>query len=191
MFNVNLGVVNMSQRIYLIFSENKKMEKKAIKKTRNINKSSALAYTGLMVLLWVVLSGHFTPLLLSFGALSCLFVIYMAWRGDVLIGDIKPEQFFLKVPFYWIWLALEILKSNISTGKAIWTNNFEPEIFEVKASQKSENGLANYANSITLTPGTVTVLIKGNIFLVHALTAEMGKDVRSGVMDKKITKMAL
>ena len=191
MFNVNLGVVNMSQRIYLIFSENKKMEKKAIKKTRNINKLSALAYTGLMVLLWVVLSGHFTPLLLSFGALSCLFVIYMAWRGDVLIGDIKPEQFFLKVRFYWIWLALEILKSNISTGKAIWTNNFEPEIFEVKASQKSENGLANYANSITLTPGTVTVLIKGNIFLVHALTAEMGKDVRSGVMDKKITKMAL
>ena len=167
------------------------MEKKAIKKTRNINKLSALAYAGLMVLLWVVLSGHFTPLLLSFGALSCLFVIYMAWRGDVLIGDIKPEQFFLKVPFYWIWLALEILKSNISTGKAIWTNNFEPEIFEVKASQKSEIGLANYANSITLTPGTVTVLIKGNIFLVHALTAEMGKDVRSGVMDKKITKMAL
>ena len=167
------------------------MEKKAIKKTRNINKLSALAYTGLMVLLWVVLSGHFTPLLLSFGALSCLFVIYMAWRGDVLIGDIKPEQFFFKVPFYWIWLALEILKSNISTGKAIWTNNFEPEIFEVKASQNSENGLANYANSITLTPGTVTVLIKGNIFLVHALTAEMGKDVRSGVMDKKITKMAL
>ena len=191
MFNVNLGVVNMSQRFYLIFSENKKMEKKAIKKTRNINKLSALAYTGLMVLLWVVLSGHFTPLLLSFGALSCLFVIYMAWRGDVLIGDIKPEQLFLKVPFYWIWLALEILKSNISTGKAIWTNNFEPEIFEVKASQNSENGLANYANSITLTPGTVTVLIKGNIFLVHALTAEMGKDVRSGVMDKKITKMAL
>ena len=167
------------------------MEKKAIKKTRNINKLSALAYTGLMVLLWVVLSGHFTPLLLSFGALSCLFVIYMAWRGDVLIGDITPEQFFLKVPFYWIWLALEILKSNISTGKAIWTNNFEPEIFEVKASQNSENGLANYANSITLTPGTVTVLIKGNIFLVHALTAEMGNDVRSGVMDKKITKMAL
>ena len=56
------------------------MEKKAIKKTRNINKLSALAYTGLMVLLWVVLSGHFTPLLLSFGALSCLFVIYI-WRG--------------------------------------------------------------------------------------------------------------
>ena len=97
------------------------MEKKTIKKTRNINKLSALAYTGLMVLLWVVLSGHFTPLLISFGVLSCLFVIYVG--GDVLIGDIKPEQFFLKVPFYWIWLALEILKSNISTGKAIWTNN--------------------------------------------------------------------
>jgi len=42
-----------------------------------------------------------------------------------------------------------------------------------------------------LTPGTVTVLIKGDIFVVHALTGEMGQDVRAGVMDKKITKMAL
>ena len=70
-------------------------------------------------------------------------------------------------------------------------NKFDPEIFLVKATQKDENGLANYANSITLTPGTVTVSINENIFLVHALTAEMGDDVRSGTMDKKVTNLAL
>ena len=167
------------------------MRQKEIKKTRVVNILSVIVYTGLMFLLWLLLSGHYTQLLLWFGALSCGFVVLMAWNSDVLDGDIKPEHFFLKVPLYWLWLGKEILKSNFATGKAIWSNNFDPEIFKVKATQRSENGLANYANSITLTPGTVTVFIDGDLFVVHALTKEMGDDVRSGIMDKKITKLEL
>ena len=167
------------------------MRQKEIKKTRVVNILSVIVYTGLMFLLWLLLSGHYTQLLLWFGALSCGFVVLMAWNSDVLDGDIKPEHFFLKVPLYWLWLGKEILKSNFATGKAIWSNNFDPEIFKVKATQRSENGLANYANSITLTPGTVTVSIDGDLFVVHALTKEMGDDVRSGIMDKKITKLEL
>ena len=167
------------------------MKQKEIKRKQVINSFSVIAYTGLMILLWLLLSGHYTQLLLSFGALSCVFVVFMAWNSDVLNGDIRPEQFFLKVPLYWLWLGKEILKSNFATGIAIWTNNYDPEIFKVEASQKSDNGLANYANSITLTPGTVTVFIEGNLFVVHALTKEMGDDVRSGIMDNKITKLEL
>ena len=167
------------------------MRQKEEKKNRVINSFSVIAYTGLMILLWLLLSGHYTQLLLWFGALSCGFVVFMAWNSDVLNGDIRPEQIFLKVPLYWLWLGKEILKSNFATGKAIWTNNYDPEMFKVEASQKSENGLANYANSITLTPGTVTVFIEGNLFVVHALTKEMGDDVRSGIMDNKITKLEL
>ena len=167
------------------------MRKKEIKKNRVRNSFSMLAYTGLMILLWLLLSGHYTQLLLWFGALSCGFVVFMAWNSDVLNGDIRPEQFFLKVPLYWLWLGKEILKSNFATGKAIWTNNYDPEIFRVKASQRSENGLANYANSITLTPGTVTVCIENDLFVVHALTKEMGDEVRSGIIDNKITKLEL
>ena len=162
-----------------------------MKKKQVINSFSLIAYTGLMISLWLLLSGHYTQLLLWFGALSCGFVVFMAWKSDVLDGDIRLEQFFLKVPLYWLWLIKEILKSNIATGKAIWTNNYDPEIFEIEASQKSDNGLANYANSITLTPGTVTVVIDGNLFVVHALTKDMGDDVRSGIMDNKITKLEL
>ena len=167
------------------------MRRKGIKKEKFVNGFSMIAYTGLMILLWLLLSGHYTQLLLWFGALSCGFVVFMAWKSDVLNGDIRPENIFFKVPTYWFWLVKEILKSNIATGKAIWTNDYDPEIFKVKASQKSENGLANYANSITLTPGTVTVLIEGNSFVVHALTKEMADDVRSGAMDDKITKLEL
>ena len=152
---------------------------------------SLIAYTGLMIILWLLLSGHYTPLLLCFGAISCMFVVFLAWNSNFFNGELRPEQLFVKIPVYWIWLGGEILKSNITTAKAIWMNKFDPEIFLVKATQKDENGLANYANSITLTPGTVTVSINENIFLVHALTAEMGDDVRSGTMDKKVTKLAL
>ena len=167
------------------------MEPKAFKRIRAKRGLSAMAYIGLMILLWLTLSGHYTPLLLWFGVISCSFVVFLAWSARFFDGDFKPEQLFLKVPLYWVWLSGEILKSNIATAKAIWTNEFDPEIFSVKATQKNENGLANYANSITLTPGTVTVSIKDNTFLVHALTAEMGDDVRSGIMDSKITKLAL
>ncbi len=167
------------------------MRQKNIKKSKSINSLSLVAYTGLMILLWLFLSGHYTQLLLWFGGLSCGFAVFMAWKSDILNGDIRPEQFFLKVPLYWLWLGKEILKSNIATGKAILTNRYDPEIFKVKASQKSENGLANYANSITLTPGTVTVYIEDDLFVVHALTKEMGDEVRSGIMDNKITKLEL
>ena len=167
------------------------MVPKASKQIRAKRGLSIMAYIGLMILLWLTLSGHYTPLLLWFGVISCSFVVFLTWSTNFFHGEIKPEQLFLKVPLYWVWLSGEILKSNMATAKAIWSNEFDPEIFSVKATQKNENGLANYANSITLTPGTVTVSIKDNTFLVHALTAEMGDDVRSGIMDSKITKLAL
>ena len=167
------------------------MKSRVSKQRQAIHGLSVMAYTGLMVLLWLVLSGHYTPLLLWFGVISCAFAVFLAWKGNFLNGEMKPEEWLVKVPVYWVWLGYEILKSNITTAKAIWMNKFDPELFSVTATQKNENGLANYANSITLTPGTVTVSINDNIFLVHALTARMGDDVRTGVMDEKITKLGL
>jgi multicomponent Na+:H+ antiporter subunit E len=63
----------------------------------------------------------------------------------------------------------------------------EPELFCVKATQKTNEGKVTYANSITLTPGTVTTQIKNDIFEVHALTKDFGDDVRSSEMDKMVT----
>ena len=63
----------------------------------------------------------------------------------------------------------------------------KPELFSVKATQKTNEGKVTYANSITLTPGTVTTQIKDNVFEVHALTKEFGDDVRSSEMDRMVT----
>ena len=59
-------------------------------------------------------------------------------------------------------------------------------MFYVAYTQKQKLGVATYANSITLTPGTVTVDIDDDGFLVHALTGDFGDDVRSGDMDKRV-----
>ena len=100
----------------------------------------------------------------------------------------KPYLFiFSSINSIHIWLIKEILKSNIQTAKVIFMKSEEPELFSVKATQKTNEGKVTYANSITLTPGTVTTQIKNDIFEVHALTKDFGDDVRSSEMDKMVT----
>ena len=88
---------------------------------------------------------------------------------------------------YLIWLFKEILKSNLSTAKVIINCKVEPETFTVKTSQVTDVAKVTYANSITLTPGTVTTKIQKGVFEVHALNSDFGNDVRTNEMDKKVT----
>ena len=88
---------------------------------------------------------------------------------------------------YHIWLFKEILKSNLSTAKVIINGKVEPETFTVKTSQVTDVAKVTYANSITLTPGTVTTKIQKGVFEVHALNSDFGNDVRTNEMDKKVT----
>ena len=100
-----------------------------------------------------------------------------------------PTHMFLRLPGYLLWLFKEILMSNLSTAKVILTNQSDPEMFRTKFSQKTEAGVATYANSITLTPGTVTIDIEEDTFLVHALSSSFGDDVRSLEMNEKVSNL--
>jgi len=92
-----------------------------------------------------------------------------------------------------LWLFGEIIKSNYATAKFILNGRSDPEIFNVTATQDSAAGIATYANSITLTPGTVTMdideLASQDQFLVHALHPAFGEDVRSNDMDRRVTSL--
>ena len=136
---------------------------------------------------WLLMSGYYTPLILSLGVISCLLCVYLTIKGKFLDNETLPIYFFPRLIQYTFWLIKEILKSNITTAKVIIMKSEEPELFSVKASQKTNEGKVTYANSITLTPGTVTTQIKNDIFEVHALTKEFGDDVRSSDMDKMVT----
>ena len=136
---------------------------------------------------WLLMSGYYTPLILSLGVISCLLCVYLTIKGKFLDNETLPIYFFPRLTQYTLWLIKEILKSNIQTAKVIIMKSEEPELFSVKATQKTNEGKVTYANSITLTPGTVTTQIKNDIFEVHALTKDFGDDVRSSEMDKMVT----
>ena len=136
---------------------------------------------------WLLMSGYYTPLILSLGVISCLLCVYLTVKGKFLDNETLPIYFFPRLIQYTLWLIKEILKSNIQTAKVIIMKSEEPELFSVKATQKTNEGKVTYANSITLTPGTVTTQIKDNVFEVHALTKEFGDDVRSSEMDRMVT----
>jgi multicomponent Na+:H+ antiporter subunit E len=157
-------------------------------KTKNSVKFlSILVYFLVLFALWYVLSGYLKPLLLFFGLTSVLFVSWMSFRAKALDNDSLPLNLLLRLPFYWLWLVKEIFKSGVTTTKIIWNNNPSPELIKIKASQKNSTGIANYANAITLTPGTVTIEVEKNNLLIHALSKELSEDLQTGEMDRLIT----
>ncbi len=137
--------------------------------------------------IWLLLSGHYDPLLLTLGVLSCITCLYVTWKAKFIDAEGLPLHLLIRLPIYTIWLFKEIIKANIDTAKIIILNNPDPQNFRVKSSQKTEAGKVTYANSITLTPGTVTTVLDGDILEVHALSSDMADDVKSGAMDKKVS----
>ena len=137
--------------------------------------------------LWLLMSGHYNVLIISLGIISCAFCVYVAKRGKLIDDEGLPIFFMPRLLNYLIWLFKEILKSNLSTAKVIINGKVEPETFTVKSSQVSDVAKVTYANSITLTPGTVTTKIQKGVFEVHALNSDFGNDVRTNEMDKKVT----
>ena len=137
--------------------------------------------------IWLLLSGHYDPLLLTLGVLSCITCLYVTWKAKFIDEEGLPLHLLIRLPIYTLWLFKEIIKANIDTAKIIIINNPDPQNFRVKSSQKTEAGKVTYANSITLTPGTVTTVLDGDILEVHALSSDMADDVKSGAMDIKVS----
>ena len=92
---------------------------------------------------------------------------------------------------YWPWLVWEIIKANVDVALIIIKPNLKisPVLFRSPASQKTEVGQVTYANSITLTPGTITVGVNEGRVDVHALTGGAADEVISGRMDKRACQM--
>lgn len=141
-----------------------------------------------MFCFWLALSGHYTPFLVTIGLLSVLAVIYISTKMGVIDAEGHPIQLVPAALIYFPWLIVEILKSAWSVTKAILSPslNISPTMTVVRASQRTNAGLATYANSITLTPGTITVAVRANEFTVHALQSAGADDLEAGGMDKRV-----
>ncbi len=145
----------------------------------------------LLVLLaaaWVLWSGHYHALTLALGAASCVGVTIIAARMRQPDHQ-DPYLFALRSFGYGPWLLWEIVKANIDVAKLIVARDMpiSPRLIRVKASQRTVVGEVVYANSITLTPGTISLDLRDGEILVHALTAESAAGVMEGEMDRRVT----
>ncbi len=143
-----------------------------------------------LAFLWVMLSGHYTLLPLFLGLLSVFIVTIISSRMNLIIFD-QPilQLYFIKFIPYGFWLIIQILKSNIDVCRRILDPKLpiSPSIFSVNSTQISNLAKVIYANSITLTPGTISIDLDGQKIKVHCLSKKGVEALKAGDMDKKIT----
>jgi multicomponent Na+:H+ antiporter subunit E len=118
----------------------------------------------LLSVFWILLSGQFKAWLLIVGLLSILLVTWMAWRMKLVDEEGLPLNLSLGAFAYWPWLAVEIVRSAANATRIILDPKLPiaPTMVRVKGSQKTAAGFTTYANSITLTPGTISVEAVGS-----------------------------
>ncbi len=145
----------------------------------------------ILFVLWLLLSGHYNPLLLTFGAVSCMFVAWIAYKMGLLSSNSSTLKFNLKLPLFIPWFFIEIIKSNLDVCRRILSPKLpiDPIFVTVNASQLDDLGKAVFANCITLTPGTYSVDTNSDSIEVHALTKELAEYLQKGELSKRIAKL--
>src|SRR5690554_2531580 len=128
----------------------------------------------LLIGIWLANSGHYTGLLLALGALSVALVVWICHRMDVVDHESQPIHLTRHIPGYYSWLGWQILCSNIDLLRRIWLGpkSISPGIQSFPVMQKTDIGRVIYANSINLTPGTLSLELDDHSVLVHSLTQE-------------------
>ncbi len=137
---------------------------------------------------WLLLSGIFTPFLLVLGAISCVLVVLIALRMDVVDREAVPFHLGGRIFGYWLWLIWQIIIANFDVAKRVLSPSLpiSPRLIKVSAMQEGPIGQVIFANSITLTPGTVSVDVDQGEITVHALTEEAAREVLDGPMNRKV-----
>ena len=137
---------------------------------------------------WLLLSGHFTLFLVAAGVGCSAGVVWFALRMEVVDREGVPADFWRVTLFYWPWLAWEIVKAAWDVSRIIVHPRLpiSPTLVRFKPSQRSSVGLVTHANSITLTPGTITVHATDDEFLVHGLTRAGAEACVASEMDRRI-----
>ncbi len=160
----------------------------------------ALSLVVVLMGVWLSWSGIYEPLLISFGVVSVLLSVYVTATLDSLDNEGQPLHWSMKMLWYVPWLLKEIVVANIDVMKKVVHSDLSggensvisPTWVKVSAPQKSRLSQTLFANSITLTPGTVSVDAGDGYIWVHALSKDgaeslLGDD--GGEMGRMASKM--
>ncbi len=158
---------------------------------RRVSVKSAIALFAILMAVWLLNSGHYTPMLIGFGVASSLFVVYLGLRMGIVDEEGVPIQLLPRTVTFVPWLVKEVFKANVDVAGRILAPRrrpLSPVVFDAPTTQHSDLGRVIYANSITLTPGTVSILVRGNRIKVHGIAHEVADGLLEGDMDRRVTR---
>ena len=147
-----------------------------------------ISLAAFLYILWFGLSGHSEPLLLSLGIASVVFTVYLAHRMDVIDHESHPIHHLFGLLRFWPYLTVQVIKSNIDViGRILRPGrSISPQMVDLPLPQRSDLGRVIYANSITLTPGTVSVHLGKDTIMVHALSKQGADELGRGEMASRV-----
>lgn len=149
------------------------------------------SWTAVLAAFWVLLSGYFQPLLLTFGFLSVALVLVIVKRMDAIDQELKDLKLGLATLRYIPWLLKEIVLSAIKVTKCIWVrqSQLSPALSRISVLRVPPNKQVLFANSITLTPGTLCVDLDEEMVTIHALNAASIDELEQGSISEKISEL--
>ncbi|MCU7930178.1 MAG: Na+/H+ antiporter subunit E [Candidatus Thiodiazotropha sp. (ex Codakia rugifera)] len=153
-----------------------------------------LGYGIYLIVFWILLSGHFEPLLLGLGVASVLLTVYLASRMNIIDHESYPLHLASRYPAFFVYIIIEIVRANIDVVKRIIISRgktISPQLVEIPVPQKTDLGRVIYANTITLTPGTLSVSLAKDKVVVHALTRKSAENLFSGCVARHIPDRAV
>jgi multicomponent Na+:H+ antiporter subunit E len=165
----------------------------AVRSQRRSNNLRRLAVLLILFAFWLLLSSHYDLFHLSLGLICCLLVA--AASHDLLIENISGSKRIKKTRrflFYVPWLIYQVVLANLHVAYLVVNPRaIDPRIVRFKTRLKSEFAMVTLGNSITLTPGTITMDIIDGEFYVHALSKKVADDLLSGEMERRVAHVYL
>lgn len=155
------------------------------------NSVRLVSLAAVLFLFWLLLSGHYTGLLITLGIVSAALTAALGARMAIVDREGHPIELLPRaLVSYLPWLIKEIAVSAWQVSRIILDPRLpiSPTLLKVRGSQKSDLGIAVYGNSITLTPGTVTVGVRGSDLIVHAIAREGADGLAEGEMDRRVSR---
>lgn len=144
----------------------------------------------ILVVIWFILSGYFTilPVVPGLIFIAISVVLYRKLKKDAdldLSFSVKMGKFLFYIPY----MIKEIFVSNIEVAKVILKNNLEPVFFRIPNTFTTHSGITIFANSVTLTPGTIVLVVTEDFFIIHSLVKAGKEGVLSHDMYNKVLEL--
>lgn len=141
---------------------------------------------------WVLWSGIYKPLLLWLGLFSCLLSVWLAQRMGFFRHPMSLRTL-LRLPAHWWWLLGEIIRSSVEVARVVLSPSLpiSPTVVELTTTEATDAGKVILGNSITLSPGTVTIDVHRDRLLVHCLTQRSASQLQDPEVQRRIAWLGL